>query len=125
MSFMYITKRKNGFAFTLQIFLICLTVAATNAVADDLDGDGLSDQLEISLGTDINNPDTDGDGLLDGFEYEYRLATNVSVVFYKAMRVVTSDYFTLDPLDASDALSDTDGDGVKDGVEALNGLNPI
>jgi len=35
---------------------------------DDADGDGLSDDTERMLGTDINNPDTDGDGLLDPWE---------------------------------------------------------
>ena len=34
----------------------------------DSDGDGLSDQEEISYGTDPNNPDTDGDGVSDGIE---------------------------------------------------------
>ena len=34
----------------------------------DSDGDGLSDEDEIALGTDPHNPDTDGDGLRDGDE---------------------------------------------------------
>jgi gliding motility-associated-like protein len=34
----------------------------------DSDNDGLSDNDEISLGTDPNNPDTDGDTILDGQE---------------------------------------------------------
>ncbi len=34
----------------------------------DFDGDGLSDQEEIALGTDPVNPDPDGDGVLDGDE---------------------------------------------------------
>lgn len=34
----------------------------------DIDGDGLSDLLEESIGTDKNNPDTDGDGMNDGDE---------------------------------------------------------
>ena len=34
----------------------------------DSDNDGLPDELEITLGTDPNNPDTDGDGLLDGVD---------------------------------------------------------
>jgi len=34
----------------------------------DIDGDGLDNNLELSLGTDPMNPDTDGDGLSDGIE---------------------------------------------------------
>jgi len=55
----------------------------------DSDGDGLTDEQEIELGTDPNNPDTDGDGISDGREKE--LGT--------------------DPL-----KKDTDGDGVDDNI---------
>ena len=54
----------------------------------DFDGDGLSDQDEIALGTDPVNPDPDGDGVLDGDEIA--MGTN--------------------PFNP-----DTDGDGVNDG----------
>lgn len=67
--------------------------------ANDTDGDGLSDEEEMKLGTDPNNPDTDGDGLLDGEE----------VKNYKT-----------DPLNP-----DTDGGGIKDGIEVRNGANPL
>ncbi len=36
----------------------------------DSDGDGLSDEHELELGTDPDNPDTDGDGLTDGQEVD-------------------------------------------------------
>lgn len=62
--------------------------------AQDTDGDGLVDDLEVALGTDPTDPDTDGDGLLDGEE--------VSA-------------WATDPLDA-----DTDGDELSDGDEILN-----
>ena len=35
---------------------------------DDTDGDGLADNLEVALGTDINSIDTDEDGFTDGEE---------------------------------------------------------
>ena len=59
----------------------------------DSDGDGLSDEYELSIGTDPHNPDTDGDGLTDGEE----------VLKYKT-----------DPLNP-----DSDYDGLKDGEEVL------
>ncbi len=59
----------------------------------DSDGDGLTDEYELRIGTDPNNPDTDGDGLKDGEE----------VLTYKT-----------DPLNP-----DSDFDGLKDGAEVL------
>jgi anti-sigma-K factor RskA len=64
----------------------------------DTDGDGLSDDEEISLGTDSNKPDTDSDGLFDREE----------VKVYKT-----------NPL-----KKDTDGDGYTDGDEVQSGNNP-
>jgi outer membrane protein OmpA-like peptidoglycan-associated protein len=57
----------------------------------DDDGDGLSTEFELQIGTDPNNADTDGDGLSDGQEY---------------------NKYKTDPKNA-----DTDGDELKDGVE--------
>lgn len=70
-----------------------------SAIKEDTDGDGLKDEYEQVLGTDINNTDTDGDGLYDREE----------VVVYNT-----------DPLN-----QDTDGDGYKDGEEVKNGYNPL
>jgi len=64
----------------------------------DSDRDGLSDEEERALGTDINNVDTDGDGLFDREE----------VKVYKT-----------NPL-----LRDTDGDGFLDGAEVKKGYDP-
>ncbi len=64
----------------------------------DTDADGLSDQEEETLGTDIERSDTDNDGLYDREE----------VKVYKT-----------DPL-----KPDTDSDGNLDGVEVANGYNP-
>lgn len=65
----------------------------------DIDGDGLTNEQEVILGTDPYNPDTDGDGLTDSAEVDTH-GTN--------------------PL-----LADTDGDGLTDGDEInIYGTNP-
>lgn len=88
----------------------------------DSDGDGLSDEYELRIGTDPLNPDTDGDGLKDGEE----------VLKYKTDPLnPDSDYdlltdgdevrkYRTDPLDP-----DTDKGGVRDGHEVLeDGTDP-
>ena len=75
---------------------------AANSGQEDTDGDGLTNNEEIQIGTDPSNPDTDGDGLKDGEEVK-TYGTN--------------------PL-----APDTDNDGLSDGDEVLrystNPLNP-
>ncbi|MBN1585293.1 hypothetical protein JW899_02900 [Candidatus Uhrbacteria bacterium] len=68
-----------------------------NAV--DTDGDGLSDDEELAIGSDPSVTDTDGDGLTD----------------FDEVRIYRSD-----PL-----LADTDGDGYPDGLEVSGGYSPI
>lgn len=64
----------------------------------DTDGDGLTDDEELALGTNLNEPDSDRDGLPDKDEVEV----------YKT-----------NPLNP-----DTDGDGYVDGDEVANGYDP-
>lgn len=50
--------------------LFCLPLPLYAVEIIDSDSDGLSDELELQLGTDLYNPDTDGDGYPDGLEVE-------------------------------------------------------
>jgi hypothetical protein len=78
------------------VALSAVTVAfetSSHAVVDS-DGDGLTDDVEISIGTDPFNPDTDADLLTDGIE------------------VLVGGTNPLDP--------DSDDDGLLDGVEDAN-----
>lgn len=74
------------------------TPSIAPAENQDIDGDGLSDAEEQSLGTDPRRADSDEDGLFDREE----------IMIYKS-----------NPL-----LFDTDGDGFGDGQEVQNGYSP-
>ncbi|EJN60037.1 helix-turn-helix transcriptional regulator [Halogranum rubrum] len=64
----------------------------------DLDSDGLNNRDEIQSGTDFNNADTDNDTLPDGEE--------------------------VNKYETSPVEADSDGDGIRDGIEVSLGLNP-
>lgn len=72
--------------------------APVTAAETDTDGDGMTDEIEASLGLDPLNPDTDGDGLGDGDE-QTLIGTRAG-------------------------NHDTDGDGYADASEILNGFSP-
>ena len=72
-----------------------------NVAALDSDGDGLSDMLELRIGTDPAKWDTDGDWLSDGWEVAHGL----------------------DALTAN-RTEDADNDGLNNGEECLLGTNP-
>ena len=78
-----------------------LWLAFSLASAQDIDDDGLSNQQEISLGTDYQNPDTDSNGLPDGWEYQY-FGTPTGTV----------------------ASADADGDGMSNLAEFMAGTVP-
>lgn len=65
----------------------------------DKDGDGISDQKELELGTHPEETDTDGDTIPDRLEIEV---------------------YGTDPINP-----DTDQDGFPDGLELLQGFNPL
>jgi hypothetical protein len=85
---------------------VCSLASAKANPGVDTDGDGLSNGLELTIGTDPCNADTDGDGITDGYEYQSALDLNSRALPYPGKRPYPN------PLDPSDANTDYDGDGL-------------
>jgi ribonuclease-3 len=95
-----------------QVFAWNRNVRATaHGLAADSDGDGLTDDEELLLGTDPTNPDTDGDGISDGVE-----ARNTALGYDPLVPNTVPG--CLDP------TLDTDGDGLTDCEEKILGTDP-
>jgi len=107
------------------------SVNANNGAAGDPDHDGLTNAQELAAGTNPTIADTDGDGLPDGFEVQGGLnpLDNGSV---NANNGAAGDP-DHDGLTNAQELAagtnpttaDTDGDGLPDGYEVANLLNPL
>lgn len=87
---------------------------------DDDDEDGLINEQERALGTDLLNPDSDGDGLLDGEEVnEHDTDPN---------RADSDDDGVLDPdelrFGSDPRRADSDEDGLSDAEEIASGSLP-
>lgn len=93
----------------------------------DTDGDGLTDGDEVSRGTDPVLKDTDGDGMNDGWEVHYGF-NPLDILDPGPSGDVDLDGLT--NLEESQNGTnpnnrDTDGDGMWDGWEVRNGLDPL
>ena len=89
----------------------------------DSDGDGLTDDYELQIGTDPFNPDTDGDGLSDGEEVlRYKTDPLNPDSDYDGLKDGAEVFtYKTNPLDP-----DTDDGGVYDGHEVIeDGTNPL
>ncbi len=110
----------------------------------DTDNDKLSDEDELSYGTNSNSPDTDGDGFTDGFEAlsGYDPLSEMSHPAYNYARRFSNSNGegTIDSQDPdNDGLPstfeeeigtladnpDSDEDGIHDGIEMANNLDPL
>ncbi len=106
--------------------------AGTDPTLADTDGDGHSDSVEITAGSDPLDSDTDGDGLADGAELDPFLDTDtdglINILDPDSDNDGATDGFEvafgLNPLDASDGASDSDGDGLTAAEEDVNGTDP-
>lgn len=88
----------------------------------DTDSDGLTDEEENVLGTDINLTDTDTDGLSDYDEVKLN-NTNANQVDTDGDGL--SDYEEVKIYKTDPTAVDTDGDTYSDGVEVKGGYNPL
>jgi len=84
----------------------------------DADSDGLTDALEIMLGTNPNNPDTDGDGVWDGIE-----DANRNGIYEPSLGETNPVAADLNGDGIPDGW-DTDLDGLNDGFELRYGTDP-
>jgi hypothetical protein len=94
----------------------CYTRSTPTVAVSDMDGDGLTDAKEGTLGTDPNNPDSDGDGVNDGDE----VAGRTNPLNGDSDGDGVPDGVDVDPLNP-----DSDGDGLNDGAEAAAGTDPL
>ena len=105
---------------------------------EDCDNDGLTNDEEITAGTDPLNPDSDGDGVIDGTEVaDGTNPTEPCDLLIASQTVVPNAAWGLLDCDTdgltndeeitagTDPLNpDSDGDGVLDGTEVADGTNP-
>lgn len=96
----------------------------------DLDGDGITNTDETTLGTDPQNPDTDGDGVNDGTEVNNGSdPLNPCSPNLNAANCDSDGDGITNPnegvLGTNPNNPDTDGDGINDGTEVTNGSDPL
>ncbi len=105
-------------------------LARSGQLLVDSDGDGLSDEEELTLGTDPLNPDTDGDGLKDGIEVRAGTDPLTPTTVNGCDPSLDADLDGLTECEERlvgtlDCMGDTDGDGLPDLVEVYSGTEPL
>lgn len=112
----------------IGVLAVALFAAKPALAATDSDGDGLSDDDEISIyHTDPNLADTDGDGYSDGDEvyhgYSPRDAGKIKLAEIDSDHDGAVDSWEI-RLGLDILNPDTDGDGYSDGQEIDSGFDP-
>ena len=106
---------------------------------NDCDEDGLSNQQELELTTNLLDPDTDGDGVIDGSELKDETDPLDLCSFVLESQTLPTSQEWKDADCDEDGLTnqeeleietnpldpDTDGDGVLDGTEVSDETNPL
>lgn len=87
----------------------------------DVDDDGLSNERELSRGTDLWRNDTDDDGLADGIEVD---AFETDPTSNDTDGDGLLDREELRTYETDPTAADTDGDGLDDAFEVANGTDP-
>lgn len=119
---------------------VTITVTVNKCIKDD-DNDGLSDEDEISIGTNPSNEDSDNDGILDAVEVGNDVLNPIDtdadgIIDALDSNTVDSDLDgVVDQLDPANSnpcipdntvgMCDTDGDGISDGTEMENGTDHL
>lgn len=105
-------------------------ISLGGVVLVDSDGDGLSDEYELQIGTDPLKVDSDGDGIMDGIEVRMGMDPMVPDVITGCSVVRDEDLDRLNDceervLGTDSCVADTDGDSIPDLVEVLSRTNPL
>jgi glucose/arabinose dehydrogenase len=87
----------------------------------DSDGDGLADDVEITMGTDPSAVDSDGDGLVDGDDGVIPIGAYPAGVDANGDGYVDGER----TLGTDPTLTDSDGDQLDDGLEVARGTDPL
>jgi hypothetical protein len=125
----------NKIDIIITLLFLCVPFSLTAKQIEDSDGDGLSDQYEMTIGTETYLADTDGDGINDGIEVGSNLQTPLDSDGDKRIDALDYDddndglptilenredkYSDIDKDGLKNYLdNDADNDGIFDGVEA-------
>jgi alpha-tubulin suppressor-like RCC1 family protein len=90
------------------------SVTTDALLTSDVDGDGLSNEEEVALGTDPGNRDTNGDGVPDGAAVQAGISPTNTDMDGDGVSNAAEALAGTDPF-----LADTDGDGVNDGQDCF------